>query len=209
MKNKKAKMSGHDRLVKLAECAVILALAIALSFVKIWEMPMGGSVTLLSMLPVMLIGIKYGPLTGCGVGLLNAVFQLIMGIASGNVFAYTETAAAAIIVGLFDYIVPFTCLGLAGIFRRFSPMFGCYTGVLLAALLRFCCHFITGFSIWGQWAPEGMGKYYYSLIYNGQYMLPETVITLVAAVVLLQIPAIRKIIGISPVKKEEKIENNA
>ena len=208
MQQEKQKTSQHDNLVKLTECAVMLALAIALSFAKIWKMPMGGSVTILSMLPVMLIGIKYGPLTGCSVGLLYALFRLMMGIASGNVFAYTETAATAVIVGLFDYIVPFTGLGLAGIFRKFKPMFGCYIGIFLSCLLRFTCHFVTGFSVWGQWAPEGMGKYYYSLIYNGQYMLPETVMTLVAAVILLQIPAVRKIIGIAPAKKVEKNQNN-
>ncbi|MCR5781923.1 MAG: energy-coupled thiamine transporter ThiT [Clostridia bacterium] len=189
------KRSNHQDLIRLTESAIMLALAIALSFVRIWKMPMGGSITLLSMLPIMLLGIHYGPVWGCGVGLLNAVFQLLMGIAGGNVFAYTETAVAVVIVVLFDYIVPFTGLGLAGLFRKFKPMVGCYIGVVLAGLLRFICHFVTGFTIWGQWAPEGMSKYYYSLIYNGQYMLPEIIMTLAASVILLQIPAIKKLIG--------------
>ena len=187
--------SNHKNLIRLTESAVMLALAIALSFVRIWKMPMGGSITLLSMLPIMLLGIHYGPVWGCSVGLLNAVFRLLRGVAEGDVFVYTETVAAVIIVVLFDYIVPFTGLGLAGIFRKFRPMIGCYIGVVLAGLLRFICHFVTGFTIWGQWAPEGMSKYYYSLIYNGQYMLPEIIMTLAASVILLQIPAIKKLIG--------------
>ena len=194
MKEKKAG-SNRKNLIRLTESAIMLALAIALSFVKILEMPMGGSVTLLSMLPIMLLGIHYGPVWGCSVGLLNAIFQLLMGVAKGNVFAYTETAAAVIIVVLFDYIVPFTGFGLAGLFRKIKPMIGCYIGVFFAGFLRFACHFITGFTIWGQWAPEGMSKYYYSLIYNGQYMLPEIIMTLVASIILLQIPAIKKLIG--------------
>ena len=69
-------------------------------------------------------------------------------------------------------------------------------GFVLVIVARFVCHYITGFSIWGQWAPEGMGKYYYSLIYNGQYMLPECIFTTVGAAVLLNIPVIRKQLGI-------------
>ncbi|MBQ7688369.1 MAG: energy-coupled thiamine transporter ThiT, partial [Clostridia bacterium] len=62
------------------------------------------------------------------------------------------------------------------------------------------CHFITGVVIWGQWAPEGMGKYLYSLLYNGQYMLPELIITVVLAAVLINIPQMRKVLNL-PEKK--------
>ena len=72
--------------IKLAECAVMLALSIVLSFVTIIKMPMGGSVTLLSMLPVCLISVKYGWKTGVPVAFLLAAFELIQGIAEGNVF---------------------------------------------------------------------------------------------------------------------------
>ena len=70
---------------------------------------------------------------------------------------------------------------------------------------RFACHFITGFSVWGQWA-DGMSPYMYSLLYNGTYMLPELIFTLIASVILIQVPQIRKLLGIKikPEESEEK-----
>ena len=97
---------------------------------------------------------------------------------------------------LFDYIVPFGILGLSAFAKptegkRLSIIKASITfGVLVA--IRFICHYITGVAIWGQWAPDGMGKYLYSLIYNGQYMLPELIITLVISVLLMSSSQIEK-----------------
>ena len=76
----------NTKLLMLTECSVMLALSIVLSMVKIIRMPMGGSVTLLSMLPVMLVAVKYGFKGGlpCAFGL--ALYRLIEGIVSGNVW---------------------------------------------------------------------------------------------------------------------------
>lgn len=184
--------------LKITECAIMLALATVLSFIKIIQMPMGGSVTLCSMLPIMLIGIKYGNLTGGAVGLMYSLIQLVMDLPGGNVFYASMSAGVAIIIALFDYVVPFTAIGFAGMLRKIKtekiPMLGAYIGVAVTIVARFACHFITGFSVWGQWAPEGMSKYYYSLAYNGTYLLPELGITLVVAIILLQVPQIRKLI---------------
>ena len=192
------KETKKTNLLRLTECAIMLALATVLSFIKIIQMPMGGAVTLCSMLPIMLIGIKYGNFTGACVGLMYSLLQLVMDLPGGNVFYAGMSAGVVIIVALFDYIVPFTALGFAGMFRKIKckklPMLGVYIGVIVTIVIRFICHFITGFSIWGQWAPEGMGKYYYSLVYNGTYLLPELGITLVVAVILLQVPQMRKLL---------------
>ena len=185
-------------LLKLTECAIMLALATVLSFIKIIQMPMGGSVTLCSMLPIMLIGIKYGSITGGLVGFMYAILQLLLDLPGGNVFYVGMSAGVVIIVALFDYLVPFTMLGFAGMLRKIRtekiPMLGSYIGVICVIVVRFACHFITGFSVWGQWAPEGMSKYYYSLIYNGTYLLPELGITLIVAVLLLEVPQMRKLL---------------
>jgi thiamine transporter len=170
----------------LCECAIMLALSIALSYVIIYEAPMGGSVTLVSMLPVMFVGVKHGYKWGLGTSLLFAAFQLIQSIIKGNVFVYCTNASMVIICVLFDYILPFGILGLTAIactrgrgFNRFKIL--TVFAVLIA--VRFVCHYITGVFIWGQWA-EGMSTYLYSLIYNGTYMLPELVITVAVAWVL-------------------------
>ena len=188
MKNTKVRL--------LAEAAILLALAIVLSFVKIWNMPMGGSVTLLSMLPIMLIAIKNGTAWGVCTAFVFSLFQLVQAVIEGNVFPYCTTIAIVILCVAFDYIVPFTCLGLCAIGKKKLGDIGIYIGIAAVCIIRFLCHYTTGVVIWGQWA-EGMSKAMYSLIYNGQYMLPEMILTLVASVILLNAKPIRKLLGLT------------
>ena len=194
------KEKQKNNLLKMTECAIMLALAAVLSFIKIIQMPMGGSVTLCSMLPIILIGIKYGGGTGAVVGFMYSLLQLVSDLPGGNVFYMGMSAGVVVVVVLFDYIVPFTMLGFAGMFRKIEmqklPMFGGYVGVFTVIIIRFICHFITGFTVWGQWAPEGMSKYWYSLAYNGSYLLPELAITIAVSVILLQVPQMRKLLKI-------------
>lgn len=193
MRNSKVKM--------LTECAVMIALAFALSFAKVYQMPLGGSVTIASMLPVMLIGLKYGSLVGIGTGFVYSLTQAAQALAEGNVFPFCESGFTLIICVLFDYLVPFTVIGLAGIFKELkivkNPEIAFYTGAVSVVVLRFVCHFITGVVIWGQWAPEGMGKYLYSLAYNGSFLAADFAVCLVAAILMLRKREIRRILGIA------------
>ena len=127
----------NTKLLMLTECSVMLALSIVLSFVKIIRMPMGGSVTLLSMLPVMLIAVKYGLKGGlpCAFGL--ALFRLLEGVARGDVFVYCTTGAMVIICALFDYLVPFTVLGCAAMFRK--PAEKLRTSTRCCTTASICC----------------------------------------------------------------------
>ncbi len=192
------KKNKKTNLLRLTECAIMLALATVLSCIPIIQMPMGGTVTLCSMLPIMLISIRYGNLTGTLVAFMFSLIQLVMALPGGNVFYMGMSAGVVIIIALFDYLVPFTMLGFTGMLRKIKtekiPMLGAYIGVVCVIIIRFICHFITGFTVWGQWAPEGMSKYYYSLIYNGTYLLPELGITLLVAIILLQVPQMRKLL---------------
>ena len=83
------------KLLTMAECAIMISLAFALSWVTLWKMPMGGSVTLASMLPIMLIGIKYGPKIGVGTAFLYSLTQLIQAISQGDVFVYCQSASVS------------------------------------------------------------------------------------------------------------------
>jgi thiamine transporter len=190
----------NKKLLALVECSVMVALAFGLSFVKPWQMPLGGSVTICSMLPILLIAIKYGPLVGVGTAFVYSLTQLMQAIASANVFPYCETPETLVICVLFDYIVPFTLLGLAGIFCKFKisqkSELNVYYGIILAVLLRFICHFITGVAIWGQWAPDGMGKYLYSLLYNGGFLSVDFAICIVCAVLIFRKAELRKLVNI-------------
>ena len=187
------------RVRALTESALMIALATALSFVELWEMPMGGSVTLASMLPIMLIGIKYGAGQGLITAFVFSGIQLAQAIMKGNVFVYTETAPLVILVALFDYVIPYTLIGLSGILRRFRPekcpRLGCYLGMLLVVFARFLCHFISGVAVWGQWA-EDMHPILYSILYNGGFLLPDFVICFLVAVYLLEIPVVQKMLDI-------------
>ena len=180
----------------MVECAILLGLAFALSFVVIYEMPMGGAVTLASMLPIMLISIKYGTKTGISCAFIYSLLQLFQAIIKGNVFVYCSTGALVVLCALFDYVVPFTVLGLAGIFKRYSNL-GLYLGMTLSVVVRFICHYATGVLIWDQWAPEGMGPYLYSLFYNGSFLAIDFVICILVAIPLLQIKQIKKLLSIN------------
>lgn len=190
------KLFQSGKILALTQSAIFIALATVLSFLPVYEMPMGGSVTLASMLPILFIGLKFGYKWGLASSGIYVFIQLMQALIKGNVFIYCTTFGTVLICVLFDYIVPFGILGLS-VFakptegKRLSIIKASITfGVLVA--IRFICHYITGVAIWGQWAPDGMGKYLYSLIYNGQYMLPELIITLVISVLLMSSSQIEK-----------------
>ncbi len=199
-------------ILTITECAVLLALSVALSFIKLWEMPLGGSVTLVSMLPIFLVSIKFGVVKGLGTAFVYSLFQLLQAVMQGDVFIYCETWVILLICVLFDYLLPFTALGIAGIFKNFHLVrakkngevkeirdFGLNLGISFAIFLRFICHFVTGVFIWGQWAPEGMGKFGYSLLYNGGYLGIELILTVIVSVLLLSRKEMRKILALKKV----------
>ena len=188
----------NRKITILSECAVMLALAFALSCAKLFEMPMGGSVTVASMLPIMIIGIKYGAGAGLGTAFVYSSLQMLQALISNNVFPYCESAGVLALCIIFDYAVPFTVLGLAGVFKnRFkNKEIGVYVGMISVVFIRFLCHFTTGVIIWGQWAPEGMGKYLYSLLYNGGFLSVDFIICIAAAILMLRTKEIRKLINL-------------
>ena len=185
----------------LCECSVMLALSFALSYAQLFEMPMGGSVTVASMLPIMLISVKYGLPTGLSTAFVYSLTQLLQAFTSANVFPYCESAGALVICILFDYVLPFTLLGLAGIFHKINLTknveINVHTGICLAVVLRFICHFITGVVIWGQWAPDGMGKYLYSFLYNGGFLSLDFSICIICAILIFRKAELKKLIGIN------------
>jgi thiamine transporter len=184
------------KLKVLTESAVMLALAFALSSAKLFEMPLGGSVTVASMLPIMLISFKWGNKAGLITAFLYSVTQALQALASGNVFPYCEGIDTLIICILFDYIFPFTILGLAGmLYGKFNNTnVDFIVGASVVVFLRFCSHFLTGVYIWGQWAPDGMGKYLYSFLYNGGFLGVDFAILLVVLVLMLKSEEVKKLI---------------
>ena len=192
MKNSRTKM--------IVEGAMLLALAIVLSLITPFQklLPFGGSITLVSMLPICIFSIKYGVGKGLGVSLLFAVFQFAQGTIKDGLFGWGLTPGMLIVCILLDYFLAYTVIGLAG-FARKKGLGGWITGTVIALTLRFLCHFFSGVyvfastgKIWEKLNFVTENKYIYSLMYNGAYMLPEIILTVIATVILFKIPQVRR-----------------
>lgn len=187
MKDKKTKI--------LVEGAVMVALATVLSFIRVFKLPWGGSITLLSMLPIVLFSIR----RGVGAGLMTAfafsLIQFAQGIMDG-LFGWGLTPGMLIACIFLDYLGAFTVLGIAGLFRK-KELPGWIGGIALAVTLRFILHFLSGVVIWHSYGELWNGfstenTYLYSFLYNGCYMLPELIFTLAGAVALLKVPQTKR-----------------
>ena len=186
---------------KLTLSAIFVALATVLSLIKVVKMPLGGSVTLLSMLPIVMISVLLGLKWGFGSAFVYSRIQLVLGIALDGLLGWGLTPVMLVGTILLDYIVAFTVLGIAGIFAK-KGYVGICGGTALAVALRFVSHFLSGFIIFKNLEQfELFGSVFtnhpvlYSLAYNGMYMLPELILTTVAAVILFRLPQVKKIIN--------------
>lgn len=186
------------KVLKLAESAIMVALATVLSLISIIKMPLGGSLTLLSMLPICFISIRHGLKWGLGSAFAYSVLQLMLSI--GEIVGWGLTPVILLGCIFLDYLIPFTLIGLAGIFRKKGTA-GMLWGIILALSLRFLSHFISGVVLWTNVKQfELFGRSWenrpvlYSFLYNGCFMLPEIVMTAVGAWLLTRVPMIRKLI---------------
>ena len=176
---------------KLVTTAIMIALATVLSLIKVWKMPGGGAVTLLSMLPIVIVSLKYGTKWGLISAFVYSLVQLFMDL--GELMSWGLTPAILIASFAFDYILAFTALGLSGVFGN-KNIKSAVCGITLALFLRFVCHFISGAVLFGEFAWDGLNKYAYSLCYNGADMLPELIFTVIGVVILYNIPSVNKLI---------------
>ena len=186
---------------KLTVCAIMVALGAVLSLIKLWKMPFGGSVTLLSMLPCAMVSIAFGLKWGLAASFVEAVIQLAFGITMDGIFAWGLTPGSLIGVIVLDYLLAYTVIGLAGIFRG-KGYLGICLGTGLSLALRFVSHLFSGAVIFANFeqfvafgADWGGRPWLYSVCYNGAYMLPEILITMVAAVVLFKLPQLKRILS--------------
>lgn len=202
-------MENKSKIRILTESAIMIALATVLSMFKIWEAPYGGSVTVLSMAPIIILSLRRGVKAGLLAGFAHSLIQLLLGL---NNVAWIPDAGGIVVCILTDYILPFTVLGLAGCFRKVkftgndttNLVIAAILGTLLVTLLRYLCHIVSGAVIWYaldlEWYaddPEHIvhkyGAWLFSVIYNGGYMIPEIITTTVATPLLA--------VAVSKVKK--------
>jgi thiamine transporter len=175
----------------LVECAILIAIATVLSLFKLVDLPYGGSVTAASMLPLVLISYRHGLLRGVTAGLVYGVIQQLLGL---NTLAWVTTWQSVVAVIVLDYVVAFGVTGLGGIFKNRikSQSLSLTAGVMLVCLLRYGCHVIAGCTVWAGLSIPTSAALVYSLAYNATYMLPETLVTAVAAYYLGSVLNFRK-----------------
>lgn len=166
---------------KLVESALMLAIGTGLSVIKILDLPAGGSVTIAAMLPVILIsyrnGLKWGLLTGLAFGII----QQLLGLKS---LSYVTGWQSVLAIIFLDYVIAYAVTGFGGVFRKIKGMSQANAlclGGLLAASLRFLCHFITGFTVWSGLSIPDEAAVAFSASYNATYMIPEAIILMVVA----------------------------
>jgi len=145
----------------LAEIAIFTALATALSTIVIYVMPQGGSITLASMVPILWLSLRRGPIVGAVTGTIYGGIQ----------FMLLPYAIDPIQV-LLDYPLAFGVLGLAGFFQKW-PVVGAAVGIGL----RFVMHFTSGVIYWAPIYAPGIDPIIYSSVYNGSYLLPELAVS--------------------------------
>lgn len=165
---------------KLTESAVMLALSVVLSYLKLIDLPYGGSITLCSMLPTILIAYRHGVGFGLLTGFANGLLQLLMGM---NNLSYATSAMAAVAIIMLDYVLAFSVTGFGGIFKKAfkSQKAALSAGVGFVCFLRYLFHVISGCTVWAGLSIPTNEALVYSVIYNATYMLPELIISVAGA----------------------------
>ena len=212
MQNKTKRLTESAMLIALA---VVLEVA---GRTVIPPMPFGGQLTLVSMLPIVLISYRHGVRWGLTAGFAYSLVQMALGADTVTAafqpgyFGDGTQIVNAIIMCLFDYILAYTLLGLGGCFREKIRHTGIalMCGSLVALGARYIAHIVSGYVLFAGWAewfftqegfpawgaalvsslsPELLGLTY-SIVYNGLFMVPEMILTAVAAVLAARIPRI-------------------
>jgi thiamine transporter len=170
----KKKMSAKQ----LVFCGMAIALAFLTSYLKVFQLPWGGSVTLCSMLFIVLVGNWYGVKTGVLVGLAYGLLQFLQ---EPYVLSFFQVCC--------DYILAFAALGVAGFFAKSSH--GLVKGYIAGVLARGAFHALGGYLYWMSYMPDTFPqslKSIYPIVYNYSYLLAEGILT----VILLSVPAVAK-----------------
>lgn len=161
----------------ICEAAVCIALAQVLGYIKLYEMPYGGSINF-SMLPIFIFCTRWG----FGAGMLASfAFSCLQFMFDGG-FAIGWLS----IIG--DYILAYTVLGFAGLFRGVKG--GIFWGTVVGSTARFLVNYVVGATIWAEYMPEEFFNmtmttpWIYSAIYNGFYIFISMALCVVVEVLL-------------------------
>ncbi len=155
----------------MTESAVAIALAAVCSFIKVWEMPQGGSVAL-TMVPLLMISFRRGATAGIVSG---AVYGIVSLLFAGRIYHPMSV--------LLDYLLAFGFVGVAGFFKK--NVSGIVLGSISGVGLRFLSSLISGAVLFADYAPEGQNPWMYSFVYQATYLVPELVICIALMLLIL------------------------
>ncbi len=178
---------GKMSIKQITFSALCLALAFVMSNIKLFKLPMGGSVTLFSMFFVCYIGYLYGPRVSLSAAFAYGLLQMII-----------DPYIISVPQLLCDYILAFGALGLAGFF--YEKKNGMIIGYLVGIFGRFVFSTLSGVIFFADYAPEGMSPFVYSATYNGSYIAAEAVLT----IIVLLVPAVRSALNRVKIEANEK-----
>ncbi len=216
----KTKTKFSKQTATMVECAIMIALGTILSIIPTPHLPWGGSITIGSMLPLVIIGYRHG----LGWSMLSSViFSFVQMLLGGGTISAAFLPGddqmkwyLAVLMVILDYLLAYSLVGLSGLFRnKEKPSKSLALGALVGTSARFVMHFLSGWILWGAWASwffadfdkatgGSFGKFvlthfdgqmlacFYSLFYNALYMIPEIIITVVLAIFIGKIPQISK-----------------
>ena len=153
-------MKKYFNMYNLVYAALLIAMTVILQSIKLYHMPQGGSVTAAGMVPLLLLSYRFGPVLGTCAGAIYGMINLIQ-----------DPFVVHPVQVLFDYPLPYMCMGLAGLFRK-----NLILGTGLAFVGRFACHVISGVVFFSGYAPQDTSPLMYSLIFNSTYLIPDYVI---------------------------------
>ena len=165
---KRPQKQGKTDVRALTYGALCMAMSFVLSYIKLWSMPLGGSVTLASMLPLLWYSNKFGVKNGLIAGAAYGLLQLIQ---KPEIYHWVQV--------LLDYPLAFMMLGLAGSVKNLQ------LGSIIGVAGRWVCHILSGAIFFAEWVPEGWSNaWVYSAAYNGAYLLVDLIICLVLSFIL-------------------------
>ena len=165
---KRPEKQGRTDVRALTYGALCMAMSFVLSYIKLWSMPLGGSVTLASMLPLLWYSNKFGVKNGLIAGAAYGLLQLIQ---KPEIYHWVQV--------LLDYPLAFMMLGLAGSVKNLQ------LGSVIGVAGRWVCHILSGAIFFAEWVPEGWSNaWVYSAAYNGAYLLVDLIICIVLSFVL-------------------------
>lgn len=185
----------------LTYAAVCIALSFALSYIKFFSLPQGGSVTFASLLPLALYSYMFGTRRGLIAGIVYGFLQFIQ---SPQFYEPMQV--------LLDYPIAFGAIGVAGIGRKFTFMKNDViaqfaTGTIIAVVLRYFAHVISGYYVFSSWAMEGYTALSWAFVYN-LFTIVDLVIVLVMGVLVLLSRQVRWMVLTADSAPELQTANN-